>query len=555
MSTAPDRPAPSLYLPLLFAALALAAANLPYLLGVLWTPRGAHFTGLTYNADDGAVYLSWIRQAMEGRLTLHNRFTTEPQHDLAFNLFFLLLGNIAHVLHLSPPVVYAGARVVCGALLLAATWRLVTTFLTDSRARLLAYVFVCCAAGFGFGSDFDPSAAYEQPIDRWQPEAITFLSLYYTPLFTAALALMSVWAASFYRAEQTGRIRDLVPALIAGLLIGNFHSYDILQLWAFAAAYRVVTDAAARRTNLGGWIRLALAGAAMLPTAGYQFWAIQREAVFHARVFDTATLSPSLQWVLLGFGLPLLLAALAPFLPRARAGFAPNALRMLAVWAVVAVAISYAPHVAFQRKLLMGAHLPLCLLAGASLAALTSPLSGSLPALVSVFAVLVTVPSNVRFLLRDTARLRANVGATQYRPYLSADEYAALDYLAHNARAGDAVLVCPDMRGSLLPYLGVYVPAYSPASAYCAHWSETADFAGKLKQQTHFFRTDVGDDERAAFLAANPAIRYVLYAKNVKDGITDAAGNTWGGADFVQSPPAPLAPVYENNTLVLFRVR
>lgn len=566
----PDRPVSGWAF--LLAAVALLCANLPYLLGVLWTPQGASFTGLTFNADDGAVYLSWIRQASEGNFFFTNRFTTEPQQGLLINLFFYLLGTIGRITQLAPPVIYAGVRIVFGGLLLWALWRLVVTFLPDNRARITAFAFLCFASGFGFSSDFDPRFAFEQPIDRWQPEAITFLSLYYTPLFTSALALMAVFAASFYRAEQTGKKRDLVPACVAGFLLGNFHSYDILQLFAFAGAYRVLTDILNGRANLMGYGRLAIIGLAMLPTAGYQFWAIQNEAVFKARVFDTATLSPSIVWVLVGFGLPLLLTLITPFVEPARRKFAPDALRLLLVWAVVAIGIAYVP-VSFQRKLLMGAHVPLCIVAGATLAAVTEKLSGSLPAIVSLFAVLITIPSNLRFLVRDIALLSRNAAGTQYRPYLLADEAEALHFLEKTAKPGAAVLVPPDMISQnygatpLLPYLGVYVPAYSPATAYVAHWSETAAFKEKYSKEIRFFRDTITDEERQAFLTENPKVRYILYNDAIKSGLTDAQGklflneNTGAplfvGVDWTEGSkvPAFLESVHHSGSLTIFRVK
>ena len=348
-----------------------------------------------------------------------------------------------------------------------------------------------------------------------------------------------------------------------------------MQLFAFAATYRVLTDLLARRPNGAGYARLAVLGLAMLPTAGYQYYAIMSDAVFNARVFATSTLSPSPVWVAAGLGLPLLLAVAAPFVAVPK--LTPNALRLLLVWAVIAVAISYmvgldGKPVSFQRKLLMGAHVPLCLLAGATLAGVTEKLSGSLPAIVAVSAVLFTVPSNVRFVVRDLTRLSTNTSGTQYRPYLSKDETAALRFLRETATHGDAVLVCPDMTAhrygasALLPYLGVYVPAYSSATAYAAHWSETAAFERKNGEQFRFFRRDTPDDVRQAFLSANSSIRYVLYTDSVAAGLTGANGDVlinertgapfFVGVDWTSGDALPpfLAPVYRSGDVQVFRV-
>lgn len=545
--------------------LALICANLPYIAGLFSGPQGATFTGLIYNIDDSSVYLTWIRQAAEGNFFLHNRFTTEPQQGLVFNLFFLLLGTLSRISHLSAAVIYAVARPICGGLLLWAVWRLILTTLADRRARILAFSLVCFAAGFGFGSDFDPTQAYEQPIDRWQPEAITFLSLYFTPLFTAALALMVVFVTSFLQADRSGKIRDLWPAMLAGFLLGNFHSYDILQLFGLAAGYWIVTlFASPTSRGPGGFIRLALVGLAMLPTAGYQFWALQHEAVFHARAFDTSTLSPSIRWVLLGFGLPLLLTIVAALVPSARAKLrGSDALRLLLIWGIVAIAISYAPHVSFQRKLLMGAHLPLCLLAGAGLAAITEWLTGGLPAIAAVAAVLIAMPSNLRFIMVDMVRLSQNRGSTHYRPYLLADEKNALDWLDKNVKPGEGVLVSPDpashlrSQWALMPYLGVFIPAYTSGTVYCAHWSETARFGDKLSETKKFFDSQTTDEERQNFLSTNSTIRYIVYANDLKTGLTDQNGQlVYQAVDWTQTENIPvfLRAVYHNDSITVLRV-
>lgn len=87
-------------------ALTLLVSFLPYLYGFLSAPgRGLVFTGLIHNADDGAVYYSWMRQAASGRFFLHNQFAIEEQRDVLFNLFYWLLGGLVRVTGLPIPVV------------------------------------------------------------------------------------------------------------------------------------------------------------------------------------------------------------------------------------------------------------------------------------------------------------------------------------------------------------------------------------------------------------------------------------------------------------------
>ena len=53
------------------------------------------FLGLTHNIDDGAVYLSWMRQSADGHFFIRNLFTNEPQVARQFNLLFLVMGGLA----------------------------------------------------------------------------------------------------------------------------------------------------------------------------------------------------------------------------------------------------------------------------------------------------------------------------------------------------------------------------------------------------------------------------------------------------------------------------
>ena len=83
-------------------ALAIAlVASIPYVQGVAVAPSGYRFVGLTHNIDDGAVYLSWIRQAADGHVFMRNHFTNEPQSGGSFNVLFLAMGGFARLTHIS----------------------------------------------------------------------------------------------------------------------------------------------------------------------------------------------------------------------------------------------------------------------------------------------------------------------------------------------------------------------------------------------------------------------------------------------------------------------
>ena len=550
-------------------ALALLLASLPYLVAWLRTPPGLVYSGLAYNIDDSAVYLSWMDQARRGHFFLRNQFSTEPQKGVLFNLFFLLLGNVVRFTGGAPAIVYQAARVICGALLLWAVTRLLRATLADGRARRIAFALTCFGTGLGWlWSGGTPERG---PIDLWQPEAITFLSLYFSPLFTAALALMVVFVTAVLHSERTNRLRDVWPAALAGALLGNFHSYDVIPLFATWGAYRLLDDARKHRLNVPGWTRLIVAGIASLPTTAYQYYALRVEPVFFYRAFASKTLTSKPWWVLLGFGLIVLLAygLIVHSTVKRRGGTGERdlfvdqtALRLLATWAVAGVLVAYVP-VAFQRKLLMGVHLPLCVLAGAALARLTVRLSGDLPRISVVGIVLLTVPTNLWFITRDLGRVSENVGSTDHQPYLTRAENDALLWLRANTKTSDAVLVAPDptshrrFPGFLLrPHLSVYVPAVAGNVVYNGHWGETPNFGRKLAEMQAFFGADTPDDERVALLQGNN-IRYVLQLNALsRNDLKDADGTVfYSPAPWPARAPAPpyLAPVYANAEVTLYR--
>ena len=550
-------------------AFALLLASLPYLVAWLRTPPGLVYSGLVYNIDDSAVYFSWMDQAQRGHFFLRNQFSTEQQKGVLFNLFFLLLGNLVRFTGLAPAVVYQTARVVCGALLLWAVTGLLRATLRDTRARKIAFAFTCFGSGLGWLWSGDTPE--RGPIDLWQPEAITFLSLYFSPLFTAALALMVVFVTAVLHSERTNRLRDVWPAALAGALLGNFHSYDVIPLFATWGAYRVVDDARLRRLNRPGWTRLIVAGLASLPTTAYQYYALRVEPVFFYRAFASKTLTSKPWWVLLGFGILALLAyglivhvaATRGKKQAARDLFVDGAaLRLLATWAVAGVLVAYVP-VAFQRKLLMGVHVPLCALAGAALAHLTARLSGDLPRIAALGVVLLTLPTNLWFITRDLGRVTENVGSTDHRPYLTRAENAALLWLRANAKPSDAVLVAPDPAAHLrfpyrplLPHLSVYVPAVAGNVVYNGHWGETPDFVRKLGEMLSFFSANASDEQRIALLQGNN-IRYVLQLNALsRDDLKDADGTVvYSPAPWpARAPALPyLAPVYANTEVTIYR--
>src|SRR5712691_6443530 len=189
-----------------WALAAMAVASLPYLFLLGVTPPGRVFWGFVNNPDDHCVYLAWMRQAADGHFFLQNLFTGDRQPGRTINLFFWALGLFARFTHLPLALVYHLARFGFGALLLVLVYHLAAFLTEDLLARRAAFGFAALSSGLGWlfwsGSQENPLIS---PVDAWQPEAITFLSLYANALFCASMASMIGLFLCLLRAQRFGK--------------------------------------------------------------------------------------------------------------------------------------------------------------------------------------------------------------------------------------------------------------------------------------------------------------------------------------------------------------
>jgi hypothetical protein len=459
-------------------------ASIPYLFGYLIAPPGHAFLGLTHNVDDALVYLSWMRQAADGHFFTRNLFTSEAQSGRGFNLLFYVMGRFAGVAHLPLILVFHLARVLSGIVLLCLVYAFARQWIADLRTRRLVLLVVGLSSGLGWLVPIGEGAG--RSVDLWQPEAVTFLSLYLSPLFSFSLVLVVGSLFLLHLHSSTGLIRF---AVIAGLLLfvlGNVHTYDVLPVglaWTAFALMSLFGRPRNPRPVIGGLV----AGAIGSLTVGYQAYLYVHEPVFRLRA-DVPTLSPSVVCYLLGLGLLMPLAVLGIMHMRHHTAD----YRLLLCWALATFVSAYLP-VAFQRKLIMGVHIPLSILAASGIAVLASRGKGRAPDMIAAAVVMLLIPSNVVFMSIDMNRIVANEAhTTAHTPFISSEELAVLEYLRRNAGANDFTLA--------QPWFASLVPAYAGRPVYCGHWGETARFGDKLHGVWDFFTRQLDVKQREGFL-------------------------------------------------------
>lgn len=502
---------------------AVVLTFLPYLYDATLqgvSPAYGWYSWFAYNVSDGCVYLSWIRQYADGAWTHRNLFTTLPQTGHQLNLLFLVLGKLSALTGLPLLAVYHLARAVAACLVPVLLWRLTGVLGLDSRARKAALLLTVFGAGLGWIPGLW-ERGFAGPVDIWQPEAVTFLSLFLFPLFGLSMALMLAIVVNLIEAEKRRSVRHAAMAGVWGLVLANVHTYDIIPLslvWVAALAASGLLKLRGRELEWPRWERAAAVRllAAGVPTAlsfGYMVWVLRTEHVFAARV-ATETLSPSLHWVLLGFGLAIPLAAVG--LVRGRQSQNGTAVAFLCLWAVLHVATAYIP-VPFQRKMLMGAQWPVALLAGVGLARLLDGLSR--PAFLRVLAVVTLLMglTNVRFMLRDRGSVR--YGGDTVRAFLLPGEVKALEWLRSHAEPGAAiqplpwVMVGEDGRvGFSDTTLACFAPGLTGRAVNAGHWGETPDYGRAMGNWVRFLLPATEETWQRELLRET-GVRYLVFSQ------------------------------------------
>jgi hypothetical protein len=523
---------------------------LPYFYVAAGTPAGMAFSRLLYQVPDNCVYLSWEEQAAQGAFGMRNLFTGEAQRGIYFHLLSWLVGMLARLTGLPVVLVHHGGRVLLGVLVLTLAYRLFARLTPDLAIRRTAFWFTAFASGFGWLVEWLKLPA-QWSTELAQAEMTTFLSLCSNLLNCAGLALMlGIFLLLLAAEEQQGRQRwrSVLGAGLLGLLLGNVHSYDVITVacvWAAYVATRALTASvkcqgprdeydtplntqhltldtcrfSAGRALVDAFVAALVA----LPATAYQYYLYRTEPVFRLRA-DQRLPSPPLPCNLAGYGLLLILAiggGMVLVRSLRRQGASPDQRLFPLVWALVGLVVPYLP-VSFQGKLVMGEHLPLAFLGAvaalaigewvtrhasrvtrqrqnsARLAARGSRLANA----VVVGLLLVMVPTNLRFVLRDIPRRGGEpIGLSSLPVYIPRADATALRWARQNLPRNGLIL-CSYVSGLLFP-------ALAARPVYLGHWSETVDARRKYAESMAFFAApDAPSAERRAFLEARH-IRYV----------------------------------------------
>lgn len=596
----------------LLALVAALLAALPCLVGWMSAPTGSLYFGIQTNLDDHMVYAAWMRQAMDGRFFLDNRFAVDAQPGLTVHLYFWALGLLANVLTI--PVAMAVARLGLTYLFVRVFGKFLVTLKVGVFAAKYMLLMACFGGGLGFvvwekfGQEivnrppaltqvFGPHA----PIDVWQPEAFVFPSMLTNGLFMVSLCLI----LTLFRCLLTCRDSwsPVLPGAVAAALLMNIHSYDVLLVALVMVAFGATQIA--QRTFTVAWLgRASVIAAGAVPPALWFLKVLSEDPVFQARA-ATPTFSPDVRQVLFGIFPAFCLAIVAIVKGEKRSKFAPLALAVLvalllvlsesyrqdafmmgpAVWGVVfagvlgTVALASSKDTAwnfawswalagvvglyfpalFQRKLAMGLMVPWAMLAAFGLLAVLKSRERSTRNLVATLTLFLFGASSLLWFQREIVFIRTDVGRTAvHSVFFSQDVRRIIDTLGQ-APGRKVVIAMPGVWNPTGPAdfgtpqvvdLNAVLSGIAGVYTYAGHWSETPDYNRRRSQSLALFLAGTRPEVRSAILdAVRPD--YVVAPNPQAFPTVTLGGETVSLADL-----RPLGEaVYSGNQFLLIKVR
>jgi hypothetical protein len=473
-------------------ALVLVLTSLPYAYAYLSTPPDRQFMGIMLDVPDHAQYFSWMRELSQANLAA-NKLTPEVNRPAFFNLLWWMLGRVGRLMGWDFAITYQLLRAVAAILFLLVAYRVCAWFLPDRTKRRMAFLILTFTSGFGWILVLMKYTVARgvllRPMDVFTAEGNTFLGILGYPHFVAAALYILVFDL-ILRGEARSRLAYFGLAGLLAQFLGWQHAYDLVSVYGVLLAYLVLRGLRDRRLPRFLLLGCAIVGAISFWPALYSVWLTRVDPVWkgvlsqfaNAGVFSPRPLDLV---VLLGPAFLVALYSLVRRNPFRLSTRTDNDL-FLQAWFLSYFVLIYLP-VDFQVHLLNGWQVPIALLATAGLyegivpwITLRLRLENETAQAVirrwaAVAMIAVILPTNLYLL----AWRFIDLARHDYPFYVTRDDAAALAWLESNAGADDVVL------SSLT--IGQFVPAWTGANAFLAHWADTLDFFGKSDDVKRFY--------------------------------------------------------------------
>ncbi|MFN8459860.1 MAG: hypothetical protein U0401_35300 [Anaerolineae bacterium] len=506
--------------------------SLPYLYGWWLSTSHMQFSGHILGVEDGNSYLAKMRLGATGGWLFYLIYTPEPHAGAVLFTFHLILGKLAKISHLPPILVYHLARFFFGLGLLLTLYSFISYFIQDVRQRRWAFLLAATGGGLGWlliALQLTPVLGL--PLDWYVPEAFIFLVLFHLPHLALA-EIFFFWSLIF--TLQSWQTQTWRPVMWAGLMLVGMALITAFYIGVYLAVLGLTWLTMAIITKAWMPVRLAkmiVPTVMALPILLYDAYVFTSNPVFKVWSQQNIILSPELWHYGLAYGLLILLALYGGWLfwRNFSTETPPYRSLFLIIWCVIFPILVYLPF-NLQRRLVVGAQIPLVILATYGLRKLSQslrPTQGRLLASVVIFLFSLT---NLLILIGSLA----SISGRQPPIFIPGTQVEAMAWLSRHTQPGEVVL------GTYAS--GNVLPAYADVRVLVGHGPETVNSDEKRALAQKFFNSATSDAWRRELLTKYN-IRYVYYGPAER-----RAG------DFRPENASYLSELYQNSEAQIFGV-
>jgi hypothetical protein len=490
-----------------WTAFVIVLTSAPYFMNWRSTPPGYHYTWiLPPYPEDSFGYMAWAQQAAHGAWLFKIKYTALAHDPFLFHPFFLICGWLSALFSCEIGIVFWIVKAIGVGLFFFVFYRYVDYLGFNANQSIAASILIGVSSGLGgillWSGVTAPWAMTST--DLWMPEVSTFWSLLWNPLFPFSLALMLLSIFWTDRGTQEERRSDLWRSGLATGVLTLLHPYALPLLFALTA---IVTIGRRKMEAVGYLWRYSAASVPFLIYVATLSW---RNPLLAQHSVTGAMKSPPLIECALGFGLPLLVFLAGLVVLR---NLVLKKYWQLVLWFFLAVILAYFPFW-FQRKLIFGAQIPICLIA----------------AVVFEWAVTRWAPERKRTLIRVMAMIFCLPLLTVTTAYLLVTEQQTIKTNPDNAYFVENELIDglkilrerakPDDVVLATPATSRLIPALAGNTVVWGHWAMSIDYK---ERQTALARTiemgsDASDETRASAFWDN-GIQFIFADGKLKQHI------------------------------------
>ncbi|MFH1207041.1 MAG: hypothetical protein V1668_00340 [Patescibacteria group bacterium] len=507
---------------------------LPYFLGVLATPSGKQFTYITTASyQDTNSYFTWVRQAQEGHFFFQDQYTSEFSARYLFHPIFLLVGLVVKLTLIPVIFIWLLLIIVADFFLLFSIYKFLSYFIKSSIQRALTFIFVSLGSGFGWFIGW-------RSIDLRLTETTIFQSLSWPFIFSIAISLLLWFFIFALRSLTDENLYDYKLAKYAGFvgfLLALIHPYDLITAYIVLGLYVIIFKLFRKQLKKLLFI--------FLPPILPLIYDLIIQLIDPVLRRHNQTLMPTdnILYIISGFGLILFFAILGAniiFKKRERSYY------FILLWAISSLIIIYIPF-SFQRRLIMGAIIPIVMLASYFFLDLFNRLEiqelvrwkASWIKRMYFFTIIIIILflSSISNLIIYSHNLKA-IATGGFPYYLETDLIIGMRWFNVQGYAGQIVL-SSEMMGS-------FIPRFSSIKVYLGHWAQTIDELKKFTEVKQFFSTTTKDSDRVQFLIKNK-IDYIYYSRYEGNQINNNCLSGLANEKIINR-------VYTNSSVVIYKV-